>query len=81
MSADNGIYIIQTSQGFRAAHAFSPEIEEETQTFDEIFGQSPVFGTLVEAWDYAKYLEQEHDGTEYGIRILGISNVPAPLLP
>jgi hypothetical protein len=83
MSADDGVYILQT-QGpeFRIAHtqAIDNIYEEyfpETNTWSpcverivQTFGASKVYEDLTEAWDDASILEDKVGSTEYGTSLI-----------
>lgn len=86
MSADNGIYILftnpDTGPEYRVAYANAidniyGEYNEQTHKYDgnienikSIFGESQVFYTLNEAFDFAEQMEYEYDGLEYGVNMI-----------
>lgn len=64
MSADNGIYILQTRDGYRVVHAHAIEnIYDgkliDLQTLVNYFGRCNVLRTEQEAWGEAKILYDE----------------------
>jgi len=82
MSADNGIYILQSKDGFRVIYAQAIEniYEAERHKFNskylkEYFGDSKLFDSRDEAWEEARliYSELTNQGQtylEYGISII-----------
>lgn len=80
MSADNGVYILQTKgPEFRVAHAqgidnIFGEWDEERKLWTgnaeyilSTFGESNVFATIEEAYDVAEAIERSLEYTEYGV--------------
>lgn len=83
MSADNGIYILQTNgPEFRIAHAqgidqvygeFSDESYQwqgDPEMMLHYFQDAPMFSNLEEALDYAKELSYTYEYLEYGICVI-----------
>ena len=86
MSADNGIYVLQTDteKGPEYRVAYSHAIDniygkfnDETCRYDgdiknivSVFGESQVFYTLNEALDFAEEMEQYNDYLEDGICVI-----------
>lgn len=80
MSADNGIYILETKgPEFRVIHAqnideiygeFSDESYQwqgDPQRMVDFFGRAKVFDTAEKALDFAALLSYDYDYLEYGI--------------
>lgn len=83
MSADNGIYILQTyGPEYRVAYCQAVDNIYGTYCVEnfsylpnpegivEYFGKAKVFTDLEEAWDFALALEDDIDYTEYGVSLL-----------
>lgn len=83
MSADNGVYILQTyGPEFRVAYAhgidniygnFNDETshwEGDPEMFLEYFGKSKVFDNLEEALDFATNLSYDYEYLEYGVCLI-----------
>ena len=86
MSADNGIYILQTDSDngpeYRVAYSHAIDniygkFNEETCRYDgdiqnmvSIFGESQVFHTLNEALDFAEEMEHNNEYLEDGICVI-----------
>jgi hypothetical protein len=79
MSADNGIYIAEFSDGFRVVHAqaidnlnyFPQGSEEEKQEWKNYFDGAKLFATKEAAILYAHELASEYDVLEYGVSFIG----------
>jgi hypothetical protein len=79
MSADNGIYIAQFSDGFRVIEAsaidnltYFPEgSAEEKLEWKNYFGNAPKFNTKEQAFAHAQKIYKEFPYLEYGICDLG----------
>jgi len=90
MSADNGIYILQTKDGYRVVHAQAIENIYDGDGFNlqavaDYFGKSNVLVTEQEAWGEAKILYDEimNDDycpiLEYGVQFIkGMEDKPFP---
>ena len=80
MSADNGVFVLQ-SQGlceheeFRVAHrlGFVNSMLEDDDALKEIFGKSPVFKIFSESLEYAQNMADDFYPVEYGIIDLKIN--------
>ena len=85
MSADNGIYILESKDGFRVIHAQAIEniysdipfgegdIKLNPKGLKRYFGDAEVISTRDEVWDQARFLYEEHARygcVEYGIQII-----------
>lgn len=83
MSADNGVYILQTEgPEFRVAYQqniddiygnFSDESfqwQGNPEVILEYFEQAPVFSNLEEALDKAQELSYDHEYLEYGVCVI-----------
>lgn len=83
MSADNGVYILQTEgPEFRVAYhqnidAIYGKFNDETGHWDgdnekilEYFQGAPVFGNLENALDEAEEISHNYDYLEYGICVI-----------
>lgn len=83
MSADNGIYILQTyGPEWRVAHQqnieeiygnFSDDTykwEGDPEEMFRYFGEAPVFLSLEEALDFAEEMVYDYDYLEYGICVI-----------
>lgn len=83
MSADNGIFILQTyGPEYRVVHAQAIEnvygkFDETTnhwkgdpETLLSYFGKSKVFTDVVEAYDYAENMSKDYEFLEYGISLI-----------
>ena len=79
MSADNGIYILESKDGFRVVYAHAIDnIYEHGWKFNskylkKYFGEAPVLTTRDEAWKEAKKLYYKviaRGILEYGINII-----------
>jgi len=79
MSADNGIYIAEFSDGFRVCHGqaidnlsyYPSGSKEEKDEWKRYFGNSKVFVTKDKAGLEASKLYDQYGWTEYGIVHLG----------
>lgn len=93
MSADNGIYILQTSDGYRVAHLqaienlFWANGEEQSlpqpNNMIDMFGECQIFKTSEEAYFeaeriYRKVMESDCPVIEYGICFLNYPQVTFP---
>lgn len=83
MSADNGIYILRTNKPYirdgnalypqegyeyRVAHCQNIEdIDYSDLYLPVLFGDSHIFYSYIQAWEYATDLSQNYDYLEYGI--------------
>ena len=88
MSADNGIYILQSSDGYRVIHTQAIENlwwwGDEPKTESEInpkylksyFGKAPTFKTRNEAWDEALRMYNEIMNGDFPILEYGICIIP-----
>jgi len=70
MSADNGIYILQTIDGFRVVHVQAIENIYDGDGFNleavaEYFGRSNILKNEVEAWEEAQILYDEIMNDDY----------------
>ena len=79
MSADNGIYILESKDGFRVIYAQAienifnayPELGFNEKWLKEYFGDTRVLSSRDEAWEEALRIQREQPSpTEYGIRII-----------
>lgn len=83
MSADNGIYILETNDGYRVAEAAAienfeyykqKEIHNLGWYMDKVWGRSEVYHNINDAMNKAKDIERDlakHGwGSEYGIQII-----------
>lgn len=83
MSADNGVYILQTKgPEFRVAHAQAIDnvfgewdVEKNIWKGDaefilDTFGESNPFSTIEEAFDVAEGIERSLEFTEYGVCLI-----------
>lgn len=83
MSADNGIYVLETAgPEYRVKHAQNIDaiygkFNDETLHWDgddalikEFFGDAPVFKDLSIAIDKAEEMSNNHDYLEYGICVI-----------
>lgn len=77
MSLDNGIYVLQTADGFRVryAHAIENIYSHWNNGWNkegviEIFGDAPVFKSLTCAITQAELIQSASPATEYGICII-----------
>jgi hypothetical protein len=82
MSADNGIYVLQTFNEYRVAYhqgidniygKFDDETfhwEGDDEMIKEYFGSAPVFNNLEEALDLAEELSYTYNYLEYGICLI-----------
>jgi len=81
MSADNGIYILQSLDGFRVIYASAIDNiygikrhEFDPEYLKQYFGEAPVLESRDEAWEEARlmYSELTSNGgyLEYGINII-----------
>ena len=78
MSADNGVYILQSKDGFRVIHAqaieniFSANTESgfNQRYLKQYFGRSQVFNTRDEVWEEALEIANKQYILEYGICII-----------
>lgn len=83
MSADNGVYILRTTEGHcRVAHAQAIDnlwYDEKTGRASDypvdnemirIFGNSEVYNTMESAWEKAKEILKELPVCEYGISFI-----------
>lgn len=81
MSADNGIYILKTTDNeketYRVAHAqaidnFGWYEQNEPEKFadyiKQVWGKSPTFFSIEKAYMYARELAQKYFYIEYGIQ-------------
>jgi len=85
MSADNGIYILESKDGFRVAHASAIENlwwwDEECAALNELnpkylqqyFGKCKPFPTMIEAMKEAKSMYDEIMKSDFPVLEYGIS--------
>lgn len=88
MSADNGIYILHTEDGYRVAHLQAIEnlfwnkgkVENTPQNnaLIRMFGDKEPFDNKAAALLKAKELEESYYFTEYGIQFLEFPNIKFP---
>ena len=91
MSADNGIYILQTLDGYRVVHAQAIENIYEGEGFNlkvvaEYWGRSNLLKNEIEAWEEAQQLYDEimDDDycpiVEYGVQFInGMEHLQFPI--
>lgn len=92
MSADNGIYVLETptknGAEYRVAHCFSiddlnyfePDTKEAHAMEVFLFGESPVYNNAHDAMKAAIILHNDVKYTEYGICCLNVRNNPFPTI-
>jgi len=76
MSADNGIYILESKDGFRVTHAQAidnlwwPGNKLNPVQLKKYFGECKVFKSLKEAYSKAKNIKYQVGYVEYGISFI-----------
>jgi hypothetical protein len=82
MSADNGIFILQTKNEFRVAYgqaidSIYGEFDDETlrwkgnnEAILDFFYEAPIFDTIEAALDFATEMSYDYTYLEYGISLI-----------